>query len=150
MARFKSVNSPAGSGDRFYVIGRNVSGASVSAHVPVEWDVVVATDGVAFTAAKSASPASLFAGITHSSFADSEYGLIQVYGFRESAYISRASAGVVPGTFLKPVGSYLDDQTMSAATTSGHTYITLMETITASAAYSSAAQVYVSNVFLHM
>ena len=131
-----------------FVNVRNVSAATISAHVPVEWDVVVATDGNAVTACKSGSLSSLFCGISDTSLLDSAYGRAQVYGFRQSAYVSRASAGVTPGQWLKPVGAYFDDVTMSAATTSGACFVTLMETITASAAYSSAAQVYVSNVFI--
>lgn len=144
--RFRQVNRT--DADKVFIMVRNVSAATVSAHVPVEWDVVVATDGNAVTACKSGSLSGLFAGVLDKALADSAYGECQVYGFRQSAYVSRASAGVTPGQFLKPVGAYFDDVTMSAATTSGSIFVTLMETITASAAYSSAAQVYTSNVFL--
>lgn len=112
---------------------RNISGAAISAGIPVEWDVVTATDGNAVTAAKSGSLASLFAGVSDASMADSAYGLIQVYGFRTSAYVSAASAGSTPGTFLQPVSGIFTDATMSAATTSGHQYVTLMETVASSA-----------------
>lgn len=134
--------------DKVFINVRNVSATTVSAHIPVEWDVVEATDGNAVTACKSGSLSGLFAGVLDQSLADDSYGECQVYGFRQSAYISRASAGVLPGSFLKPVGAYFDDVSMSAATTSGAIFVTLMETITASAAYSSAAQVYTSNVFI--
>ena len=127
---------------------RNITGATISAGVPVEWDVVTATDGNAVTGCKSGSLASLFAGVTDASMTDSAYGKIQVYGFRTSAFVSRASAGNTPGQYLVPTGLYFDATTMSAATTSGHIYVTLMETIAASAAYSSAAQVYNQNVFI--
>jgi hypothetical protein len=100
------------------------------------------------TACKSGSLSGLFAGVLDQALSDSSFGECQVYGFRQSAYVSRASAGVTPGQFLKPVGAFFDDVTMSAATTSGAIFVTLMETVTASAAYSSAAQVYTSNVFL--
>ena len=134
--------------NKVFVRVQNVSGATISAGVPVEWDVEVATDGNSVTGCKSGSLASLFAGVTDASMTDSAYGLVQVYGFRTSAYVSRASAGNTPGQFLQPTGTYFDAMTMSAATTSGHTFVTLMETITASAAYSSAAQVYNQNVFI--
>ena len=148
--KIKTVNSPAGGPDQVFVIGRNVSGTTVSAHVPAQWDIAVATDGIAFTACLSGtgSFAGLFAGITDAAFDDSAHGLIQVYGFRQSAYVSRACAGVVPPVFLVPAGAYFDNATMSGATTSGHTMVTLMETIAASAAYSSAAQLYTQNVFI--
>lgn len=135
--------------DKVFVSIRNVSGASISSHIPVELDVVVATDGNAVTATKSGSLSGLFLGVNDSTLADSDYGLAQVYGFRTSAYVSRACAGDTPGAFLKPVAGYFDTgQTMSAATTSGHVWVSLMETITASAGYSSSAQIYTNNVFI--
>lgn len=128
---------------------RNVSAAAISAGIPVELDVVVATDGNAVTAAKSTSKAGLFLGVNHSALADSAYGIAQVYGYRASAWVSRASAGDTPGQFLLPGAGVFDSgQTMSAATTSGHQYVTLMNTIAASAAYSSAAQLYQEPVFI--
>lgn len=146
--RFQKVQG-LGDAAKVFILVRNVSAATVSAHIPVEWDVTVATDGHAVTAAKSGSLAGLFAGITDASMTDSAYGDIQVYGFRASAYVSRASAGDVPGKWLQPVSGIFDSGvTMSAATTSGHTFVTLLETITASAAYSSSAQIYLHSVFI--
>ena len=134
--------------EKVFITVTNITGATLSAGVPVEWDVVTATDGNSVTGCKSGSLASLFAGVTDVSLTDSAVGLVQVYGFRTSAYVSRASAGNTPGQWLQPTGQYFDAMTMSAATTSGHTFVTLMETIAASAAYSSAAQVYNQNVFI--
>ncbi len=134
--------------EQVFIVCRNISGATVSDGVPVEWDVVTATDGNAVTACKSGtgSVAGLFVGITHSSMADSAYGLVQVYGFRTSAYYSGQSGTASnPGTFLKPIGSQLEAQTMSAATTSGHIFVTLMETVAAAAASST---VHYRNVFI--
>jgi len=128
---------------------QNVSAATISAHIPLEFDTV-APDGVRVSAARSGSLASLWCGISNESLADSDYGIAQVYGYRASAYVSRASAGDTPGAFLKPVSGIFDSgQTLSAATTSGHTFVTLLDTITASAAYSSAAQIYLHKVFIH-
>lgn len=131
--------------EKVFISVRNISGATASAGIPVEWDVVTATDGNSVTAAKSGSLAGLFAGITDASMADSAYGRIQVYGFRQSAYISGASAGLAPGTFLQPATGILTDMTMSAATTSGHTKVVLFETISAAAANSGTLQ---WNVFI--
>lgn len=122
--------------DKVFIMCRNITGAAVSAGIPVEWDVVTATDGNSVTAAKSGSLSGLFAGITNAAMADSAYGLVQVYGYRQSAYVSGASAGNAPGTYLQPTAGILTDMTMSAATTSGHTRVVLFETIAASAAYS--------------
>lgn len=131
--------------DKVFVACRNITGAAVSAGIPVEWDVVTATDGNSVTAAKSGSLCGLFAGVTNTALADSAYGEIQVYGYRQSAYISGASAGLAPGTLLQPTGGIFTDMTMSAATTSGHIRVALFETIAASAAYSGTRQ---WNVFI--
>lgn len=131
--------------EQIFIVCRNVSAATISAGIPVEWDVVVATDGNAVTAAKSSSFSGLFAGINDASLADSAYGLVQVYGFRTSAYVSAASAGNPPGTFLQPTAGILTDLTLSAATTSGATYVSLMETVAAAAGSSATLQY---NVFI--
>ena len=148
--RIKTVNSPvAGQADKVYVIARNVSGATISANIPTEYDLTTA-DGQAVSAARSGSLASVFAGITDTSMSDSEFGLIQVYGFRSSAYISTTvSASITAPVFLVPKGPYFGaDSTLSAATTSGHTYVTLLETITGTAGYSSGMLLQ-KKVFIH-
>lgn len=131
--------------EKVFICVRNITGATVSAGIPVEWDVVTATDGNAVTAAKSGSLAGLFAGVTNASMTDSAYGLIQVFGVRTSAYISAASAGNAPGTFLTPAAGIFTDATMSAATTSGHTKVVLFETVGAAAGNSATLQY---NVFI--
>ncbi len=121
--------------DGVFISVRNISGAALSAGVPVEFDVVTATDGNAVTAAKSGSLAGLFAGVTDAAMADSAYGLIQVYGFRTSAYVSCNSADTnAPGTFLQPTNGRFETMTMSAATTSGHIFVALAETVATSSA----------------
>lgn len=131
--------------DKVFISVRNISGATVSAGIPVEWDVVSVTDGNAVTAAKSGSLSGLFAGITDASMTNSAYGRVQVYGYRQSAYVSGSSAGNYAGTYLQAVNGILTDMTMSAATTSGHTKVSLFETIAAGAGSSATAQY---NVFI--
>jgi len=136
-------------GDTVYINVRNIAGATLSAGASVEFDVVSATDCNSVTSCKSGSLAGLFAGILKSALTDSQYGFSQVYGYTSAAWVSRASAGATPGSWLQPVAGVLDSGiTMSAATTSGHTMVTLLETITASAAYSSSAQLYQHAVFI--
>lgn len=123
--------------EQVFIIVRNISGASVSAGFPMQWDVVTATDGNAVTACKSAAnaPAGLFAGVTNEALADSAYGRLQVYGYRQSAYVSAASANTeVPGTFLQGTSVGLEPMTTSAATTSGWVFVSLMETVATSSA----------------
>ena len=50
--------------EKVFIGGRNITGATVSAGIPVEWAVETVTDGNSFTAAKSGSLSGLFAGIT--------------------------------------------------------------------------------------
>jgi hypothetical protein len=116
-----------------FISCRNIAGATISAGVPVEWDVATVSDGNSVTLAKSGSLAALFAGITDAAMADSAYGLVQVYGYRTSAYASPASAGCAPGVNLIPAGGILTDLTLSAASVSGAHHVTLMETTTTSA-----------------
>ena len=133
------MQSARTSAENVFIVCRNITGATISDGVPVEWDIVTATDGNAVTACKSGtgSLSGLFAGITDASMADSAYGLVQVYGFRTSAYVSGDSAGNAIGAFLKPIGPQLEVQTMSAATTSGHIFCTLMNTVAAAAGSST-------------
>lgn len=134
---FKQTNRTGS--EAVFIVCRNITGATVSAGAPVEWDVVTSTDGNAVTQAKSGSRAGLFAGVNDASLADSAYGKIQVYGFRTSAYCSGSTAAQAePGSFLIPVSGYFDNGTMSAATTSGHVFVSLLETaaVTALTQYS--------------
>jgi len=129
--------------EQVFIVCRNVSGAAVSAGKAVEWDVETSSDGNAVTQCKSGSVAGLFAGITDpagGALADSAYGLVQVYGYCASAYCSFVSSNslIAPGQFLKPVSGNLREGTMSALTTSGHIWVSLMETPGASAAGHSA------------
>lgn len=136
-------------GDTVFINVYNIAGAALSAGAAVEFDVVTTTDCNSITSCKSGSLAGLFAGLLKSALADSAYGLAQTYGYMQSAWVSRASAGDTPGAWLLPTAGVLDSgQTMSAATTSGHTMVTLLDTITASAAYSSSAQLYQHQVFI--
>ncbi len=119
--------------EKVFISCRNITGATVSAGVPVEWDVETVTDGNSVTLAKSGSLTALFAGITDASMVDDAYGLVQCYGYRTSAYASPASAGCAPGVNLIPAGGILTDMTLSTAAVSGAVHCILMETTTTSA-----------------
>lgn len=123
--------------EKVFIAVRNISGAALSAGAAVEWDVTTVTDGNSVTASKSGSLAGLFAGITNAAMDDSAYGLIQVYGFRTSAYVSAASAGNPVGQWLQPISGILTDATISAAGVSGFHHVVLMETVGAGAGESA-------------
>ena len=125
--------------EKVFVSCRNVTGATVSAGVPVEMEVATITDGNSVTACRSNGLCSLFVGVTDASMADDAYGLVQVYGFRTSAWhtVTAKSAQVTPGQFLIAgstggAATSFVDATRSAATTSGWNQVCLAETLSAS------------------
>ena len=122
--------------EKAFIVCRNITGTAISDGVPVEWDVVSVTDGNAVTQCKSSATASLFVGLTDAIMADSAYGLVQVYGFRTSAYLSASSGVSTPGSFCRAVSGHLKPVTLAAATSSGHTYVVLMATNVLSAVIS--------------
>ena len=69
-----------------FVVCRNVSGSTVTAGYHVVWDVGASADGVRVSQADTAD-LNAYAGIADSDIADGDYGLIQVYGYRSSAFI---------------------------------------------------------------
>ena len=131
--------------EQVFVAVRNTSGGSISANAPVFWETDAVTDGNAVSQNIDDTSFSLFAGITDSAMSDDDYGLIQVYGFRESCFASAASAGVAIGIPFIPVDGedYLTNSTSSAAAT--FHFVTLMETIAADAANSAVLE---WNVFI--
>lgn len=131
--------------EKVFVIGRNTSGAALSAGVPVFWETDAVTDGNSVSQASASEQFCLFAGITDDTMADDAYGLIQVYGYRASAYVSAASAGCEVGLALIPVAgqNYLTDSTSSGRY--DWNFVNLMETVAASASRSTVLQY---NVFI--
>lgn len=131
--------------EQVFVVCRNTSGGSLSAGVPVFMEVDAITDGNAVSQAGATTEFELFVGVTDSAMSDDDYGLIQVYGYRQSAYVSGASAGCAAGVPLLPVAgqNYLTDTTSSATGQWNHVH--LMETIAAAAAGSTVLQY---NVFI--
>jgi len=127
--------------EQIFIVCRNTSGAAISAGVPVAFEVDAVSDGNSVSICVDAEM-SLFAGIADAAMADDAYGLVQVYGYRASAYGSCASGGNVAGTPLMPVTGqlYLTDTTSSAAGAAGFKFVSLFEAVAASAAYSTLHQ----------
>lgn len=125
--------------EKVFIIGKNTAAATISAGAPVYFETDSVTDGNSVSAAKGLLAATaLFAGINHASLTQSSYGLIQVYGFRTSAYVSAASAGCAIGIPLLPVVS----QTYLTDTVSSNDFrmVNLMQTIGAAAGASAVLQ----------
>ena len=88
--------------EKVFCIVQNVAGATVTANYPVVWDIT-SPDGVKVSKPASAT-LSLFVGIANKDIADSAYGLIQVYGYRASAYMTNdTTVAIAAGNILIPV-----------------------------------------------
>jgi len=80
-----------------YIVAKNVSGSTMTAGYHCVFDIGASADGVRVTQASTAD-LNAYAGIVDSDIADSAYGLIQVYGYRSSAYIFSSTGSSVAGT----------------------------------------------------
>lgn len=131
--------------EKVFIIGKNTSGSTVSANAPLYFETDAVTDGNSVSAVNGILEGlGNFAGINDASLTNNSFGLLQVYGFRTSAYISAASAGCAIGIPLLPVASqlYLTDSTSSSDPSR---QVTLFETIAAAAGNSAVLQ---WNVFI--
>jgi hypothetical protein len=100
---FKRISRSAP--EQIFVVAQNVSGSTVTAGYSVVWDTSASVDGVRVTRATTAT-LQCFAGVADADIANSAYGLLQVYGYRSSAYITRSTAKVsAAGVGLELVNS---------------------------------------------
>lgn len=119
--------------EKVFIIVKNTSGGTLNANVPVYFETDEQSDGIAVSQ-MVAGAALLFAGINHSALADDAYGLVQVYGRRESAVVSPvvSSYSAVPGTQLVGVAGagYLAYwSAVSGNLFNVETFVTCMETL---------------------
>jgi hypothetical protein len=129
-----------------FIIGKNTTGSTVSAGAPLYFETDAVTDGNSVSACNGLlEGTALFAGLNDQSLATGSYGLIQAYGYRQSAYLSAASAGCAIGIPFIPVANqlYLTDST--SANANNFNGVVLMETIAAAAGASATLQY---NVFI--
>lgn len=87
-----------------FMVVKNVAGSTLTAGYACVFDVSASVDGVRVTQASTTDVQS-FAGVADSSIADGAYGLIQVYGYRASAYIYSSTGSSAAGDILQPVGA---------------------------------------------
>jgi hypothetical protein len=80
-----------------YIVAKNVSGSTMTAGYHCVFDVGASADGVRVTQASTAD-LNAYAGIADSDIANNDYGLLQVYGYRSSAYIYSSAGSSVAGT----------------------------------------------------
>jgi len=131
--------------EKVFIIGKNTTGSTVSAGAPLYFETDAVTDGNSVSAVNGILEGlGNFAGICHAQLSNSSFGLIQCYGYRQSAYVSAASAGCAIGIPLLPVANqlFLTDSTSSA---NPKGMVTLFETVAAAAGASAVLQY---NVFI--
>jgi hypothetical protein len=91
--------------EKLFVIVYNVAGATITANYACVWDSGASVDGVRVTRPATAT-LSLFVGLANKDIADSTYGLVQVYGYRASVYVSNHTAqAIAAGDILIPVNA---------------------------------------------
>jgi hypothetical protein len=126
-----------------FVVAKNVSGSTLTAGYSAVFDVGASVDGVRVTQA-SAADLGAFAGVADSSIADGAYGLLQVYGYRASAYIWSSTGSSAAGDILGPVAAKWG---LTPAATSGtaKSFAFLCEAVAASSssAYATTAKVFI-------
>ena len=109
---FKRVSRTAP--EQVFIVVKNVSGSTMTAGYSVVWDLGASVDGVRVTRANTAT-LNCFAGVVDADIANNDYGLLQAYGYRSSAYITRSTVKVsAAGEALECVNS--DWGLMPAAT----------------------------------
>jgi hypothetical protein len=132
--------------EKVFIIGKNTTGSTVSAGAPLYFETDAVTDGNSVSAVNGLlEGTAMFAGINHSSLTTGSFGLIQTYGFRQSAWLSAASAGCAIGIPMIPVANqlYLTDSTSAAC--NNFNGCVVMETIAAAVGNSAVLQ---WNVFI--
>jgi hypothetical protein len=87
-----------------YMVAQNVSGGTLTAGYSAVFDTGASVDGVRVTQATTAALNS-FAGVADSDIANNAYGLLQVYGYRASAYIYSSTGSSVAGDILGTVNA---------------------------------------------
>lgn len=91
--------------EKVFMIVKNVAGATITANYPAVWDISASVDGLRVTKPATAT-LSLFVGIADDNIADAGYGLVQVYGYRASAYMTNnTSVAIAAGDELLAVNA---------------------------------------------
>ena len=94
---FQRLNG--GDAEKVFAIFYNVQGATITAGYAARLDTVT-FDGVRVSQPTTAT-FSLLVGIANASIADSTYGLVQIYGYRQSAFVTNdTSVAIAAGDIL--------------------------------------------------
>jgi len=139
---FKRVSRTAP--EQVFVVVKNVSGGTLTAGYWSAWDTGGSCDGVRVTQ-QAAATLGAVAGVADADIANNDYGLLQVYGYRSSAYIYSSTGTSAVGDILMPVASdwgmspYLYAQT----TTKGFGFLCAAVTASSSSQYHTTAKVFI-------
>lgn len=99
---FQRING--GDAEKIFAIFYNVQGATITANYAARLDTAT-FDGVRITQPTTAT-LSMFVGIANTSILDSTYGLLQIYGYRASAFVTNdTSQAIAAGDNLLPVNA---------------------------------------------
>lgn len=99
---FKRISRSAA--EVVYMVIKNVSGSTMTAGYSGVFDVSANADGVRITQASSAD-LQAYAGIANADIANNAYGLLQVFGYRASAYIYSSTGTSASGDELTVVAN---------------------------------------------
>jgi hypothetical protein len=144
---FKRISRTAP--EQIFVVVKNVSGSTMTAGYSVVWDLDTTVNGVGVTRACTAT-LNAFAGVVDADIANGDYGLLQVYGYRSSAYITRSTTKVsAAGEALELVNS--DWGLMPAATVASPkaTFAFICETVTSTSGTADSwttAKIFIKNL----
>ena len=106
------------SAETIFCVAKNVSGSTATAGYSVVWDTGASADGVRVTQASTAD-LNAYAGIADSDIANGDYGLLQVYGYRSSAYIFSSTGSSLAGSTFDVRDSEWGVMPSAAAASSG-------------------------------
>lgn len=140
MPLFKSVNRD--SADTIYIIGKNVSGSTITAGYSCVFDTGASVDGVRVTKASS-TDLQAFAGVADTDITNGSYGKIQVYGYRASAYIYTSAGVTATGDNLTCVADWGMTPATGVGTSKAFGFVCEAIAASASSQYHTTAKVFI-------
>jgi hypothetical protein len=90
--------------EKIFIVCQNVSGSTMTAGYAAAFDTGSSVDGVRVSQ-PTKDAINAFAGVADADIANNAYGLIQVYGYRSSIYISSSAGSSATGDPLMTVAS---------------------------------------------
>lgn len=129
--------------EQVFIVCQNVSGSTMTAGYSAVFDCSASVDGVRVTQASTTDLAA-YAGVVDADIANSGYGLVQVYGYRSSAYIYSSTGSSAVGDVLAPVGADWGlTPSATSGTSTGFGFLASAITASSSSRYHTTAKVFV-------